>query len=48
MDKWEARKMEYGKGRWAAFHPRGYWTIPAYYGKKAAERLARKLNAQVL
>jgi hypothetical protein len=41
---WEARRMEYGHGRWAAFHPLGYWAVPSRYGRKAAEAEARRRN----
>lgn len=44
--QWEARRMDYGRGRWAAFHPAGYWTIPAHYGYQAAKRLAKRLNRE--
>lgn len=45
--QWEARRMDYGRGRWAAFHPAGYWTIPARYGRQAAEREAERLNREL-
>lgn len=38
-----------GRERWAVFNSRTHtWTFPDRYGKKAAEQLARKLNAQKL
>lgn len=46
LRNWEARRMDYGRGRWAAFHPAGYWSIQASYGKRAAEREARRLNKE--
>ncbi len=41
---WRAQRMDYGRGRWAAFHPRGYWSIPARYGLRAAMAEANRRN----